>query len=327
MTKKLSIYLVFLAILAVGIFVGMHALLAHRAVPVVWKTLKVKDPPSLPVLNTGKMISEPLSLANKAIVPSPQGNSFAVLSKPTELTVVDVQSGRVVSQTVTSHPIQNVTWISERLLFMTTNHTLFTFDIQSRKVRLIQSFAPVGRPLQTIAFSPYTNDVFVVFSNQSGNTVYQFDTNEHDYIRNIGQLSIRHASYGSTNLTLYIEDTNHTLYQLKNGVLTRLRQHAAILKGAGNDLYAANLNRENQVISVGKYDGNGIWHQLCKLATPVSIGNVVVDHSGKIFAAFPHELVDESDNHRWGVPSGFEMNVLANEIVLTKGDQYKVVVN
>lgn len=329
MSRKLSLYIAFLLLLTIGIGVGMHAYFAQRAQRVVWKTVTVKDPPGLPVLPVDHVIRQPALTSSQVAVASPGGSLFAVLSKPDELTILDAQNGHVVSQTRSTGTIQNVTWVSDRLLFfLTSNNTLFTYDVLAQRVRLIQSFqVSSNESFRTIAFSSYTNDTFVIFSNQSGNTVYQFDTNEHDYLRNLGNLSILHAYYGTTNLTLYIEDTNHTLYELKNGYIRRLRQHAAILKGAGNELYYATLNEKGEAVSVEKYDNHGVSQAVCSLPAPTPIGDVVIDHAGHVFAVQGNTLFDAMHHRQFRVPAGFSIRVIGNQMILVKGADYKVLVN
>jgi WD40 repeat protein len=329
MTKKLSLYLVFLAVLTVGLYGGIKNYVTHQATRVVWKTRTVIDPPARPILNTDKLTLQPALTHSQVIVPSPEGSEFAVLTQPNTLTFVNAQSGRVVSRTVLKDTIRNVTWISDRLLFIMTNsNTLWTDDVQAQKVRLIHSFqVPSSQSFQTIAFSAYTNDVFVIFGNQSRNTVYQYNTNEQYYIRNIGNISVVNAYYQSTNMTLFMENMNHTLYQLKNGDITRLQQHAAILKGAGNVLFYARLNSKNQVVSVAEYDDHGQSHLIADLPTPVPVADVVVDHSGKMFIAGPYDLLDVLQKRTWVVPKGFRLKVAGSNLLLMRGGQYQVVVN
>lgn len=329
MTKKLAFYLGFLALLTIILWFATETYFVHRPERVVWNVKTVKLPPSLPVLNANKLIRQPLVTNSQMVVASPEGSCFAVLSAPNTLTILSQNTGKIISLTVTSSPIKNVTWVTDRMLFfMTASDTLYTYDVRANRIRLIHTFAvPSGETFRTIAFSPYTNDVFVIFGSESGNTVYQFNTNEEYYVRSFENIDVVRAYYGSTNMTLYIEDSNHSLYRLKGGYIASLQNHIEILKGAGNELYYAQLNKQNKVVSVAKYDDVGVSHLICKLDNPVSIDNVIVDHTGKVFVVEDGQLLDVTGHERWTVPAGYKLKFADNTILLTKGEEYRTVVN
>lgn len=325
MTKKLAVYLLFLACLTVGLYMGMESFLSTHPKPTIIKqTTVVKKKPTLTI---SKLMTQPILRHASQMKASPEGNEIAAITGSNTLTVVDAQTGRVVSKTSVSGNISSLDWVSDRLLFVMSSHNvLYSYDVFAQRLRLIHSFLS-GLTFECITFSSYTNDLFVVFTSQNQNVIYQFDTNEHYYTRSLGTLPIRNAFYTSTNFTLYYVDSAHTLYQLKNGYVEKLRQNVAILRGAGNVLYYAILDHQNHVSSVARYGDQGNSVLLCRLKHPAELGQLVIDHAGTVFLTTPTELYDVTHGKYWAIPRGFTLKIAGSTILLTHGSKYRVVVD
>lgn len=306
----------------------MDLYVKHEPPLVRWKTVTVHDPPPLPQLQTTGMVKQPMVRQAENVFPSPDGTFLGCVDGGT-LTVVDAKTGAVVRRTTASHPIIDVVWIRDRLLFYVTSaNQLVTFDVLANRVRPIYtSDPPAGQTFRALAFSDYTNDVFFIYGSAKGNTVYQFDTNEHVWATSIGAIGVQNAYYGTTSKILYLDDAKHNLYQLNGGYLQRISQRAAILRGAGNSLFYADLNKLGQAIAVEERNDSGQTRLVCRLEKPAPVADVVIDHAGKVFVAAGDVVENEMERREWRVPSGYQLRVAGHDILLIRGATFRVVVD
>ncbi|GMA58281.1 hypothetical protein GCM10025858_27840 [Alicyclobacillus sacchari] len=290
--------------------------------------MEVREPAPYPTLSLRSAIKL-VSLSDaKMVAGSPSGNVLAVLGADGRLQVAAAQSGVVIDRVQAHAPIIHVTWISDRLLFfVTADNVLYTDDVLNQRVRAIaQLDAPAGESLREIAFSAYTNDVFVIYAGDGGNTVFQFDTNEHMYERSIANLAIRRAYDSTTALTLYLSDASNRLYQWRSGALQQIATHVAIIANRGNTVYGASLNQAGQAISVKAYNGER-WHTIGTLRQPVRPADIVIDHTGRIYVVHRDALIDPAKGLTWLAPPGARLMLAGHDILLVRGSMYRVIVD
>lgn len=329
MTRKLAIYLIFLALFTVGIFETTRRVIAEQPPTVVWHTRVVDDPPAPPTLAPTPLVQQPLVTAGDAFTPSPSGRSFAFVSKTGEVTIVDAATGHVISHVAVGADVQAVHWVSERLLLVvTTTHTLYTYDVFAARLRFIAYLqAPLNQPFAAMTATAYTNDLYVFYANSQGNTVFQFDTNEHMWAHSIGNLSVRQAYAGATDLTLYVVNDANDLYQLRGGYLSRIASSVAILAGHGNTVYLATLNANHLVTQVSVLNRDGKRSTIRTLSKPVPVGDVVVDRDGVVFTVTDSQLDDLNHGKTWFAPKGCQLRVVNHVVLLVSASGYRVVVD
>ena len=85
------------------------------------------------------------------------------------------------------------------------------------------------------------------------------------YCEALGDLAIRQAYYGTTNLTLYLVDDRQRLWTYRYGVLREIASRVALIRGAGDAIDCAQLNAGGQAVAIRQYD-DGTWKTLCPAA-------------------------------------------------------------
>ncbi|WP_304457991.1 hypothetical protein [Alicyclobacillus sendaiensis] len=281
--KSLGMYLTMLAGAALALW-GAEAIARFRPAPIRWHTVLVHEPPRAPVLET------PLRGQNAALEralswdPSPSRLAAFAVEPNGELGVFDLRTGDSLASLRFSSGLKSAVWVSDRLiLLLTGDGQLETYDVWNHQLRWIAALhAPAGMAWRAVAWSGYTNDLYVIYAGSWGNEVYYFDTNEHMYVESIGDLSIRQAYDGATDVTLYLVDARHRLWADQNGLLRLVASHVALIRGAGNTVYCADLDAQGKAVAVRAYDGRA-WTTLCRLPSPVSPSSLVVDHAGHTY--------------------------------------------
>ncbi|GLV14437.1 hypothetical protein Heshes_21210 [Alicyclobacillus hesperidum] len=326
--SKMALSIIVSLAVAATAIIGVRAAALARPAEVIWKTVDVREPapyPTLPLRPAVKLAD----LSNASVLTaSPSGNMLALLTTGGQLQVVAAQSGVVIDRVQAQAPIVHVTWISDRLLFLVTaDNVLYTDDVLNQRIRAIaQLHVPAGESLRQIALSTYTNDVFVIYASDAGNTVFQFDTNEHMYERSFGDLAIRRAYYSATALTLYLSDVSNHLYQWRAGFMKPIATDVTIVAGRGNTLYCASLDGRGQALAVKSYDGSR-WHTIVTLQHPVAPSAITIDHAGQVYVMSHDALTAPAQGLTWLAPQGAHFTLAGHDILLVRGNTYRVIVD
>lgn len=150
-------------------------------------------------------------------------------------------------------------FVGEKYMVSGVHHlTLATVDVQSPEPRIIKSFSGLSSTttFKKIAFSPYTNDVYVLLGNAHSGTIYHFDTNGAMTVMYLGGRMIQDVDVGETNGDLFFQDyaegtKNVLLYQ--NHATSLIQRNSVILGVVNNDLFYGTLNSDGLVTQVYDY--------------------------------------------------------------------------
>lgn len=309
---------------------GAQEAARSQSAPVHWRTVVVHEPPPVPVAQVPMHAqgadfdhardwdASPSRLAAFAIEPGGQ------------IRVFDFRTGRPVANLRFSSGVSAASWVSDRLLLILTGgDVLETYDVWNHVLRYIASLhPPPGMACRALAFSGYTNDLYVIFSGPWGNEAYYFDTNEHMYTEVIGSLPIRQAYYGATDLTLYVVDAEHRLWTYRGGTLRLVGSGVALIRGAGNSVYCAALNPAGDAVAIRAFDGSG-WKAICRLPSPVPVSSLVIDHDGHPYVVTPRWLEDGVGRAVVRAPQGaaFIASQGADAVVVANGRAYGVAID
>jgi len=326
--KRLGMYLTILAGTAAVLWGAQEVARSHPA-PIRWHTVVVREPPQEPILPIPLPARSAALQRALAWDPSPSRLAAFAVGPKGELWVFDLRTGNSVARFHFSSGVASAAWVSDRLiLLLTGGGQLETYDVWNHVLRSIASLhPPAGMVCRAVAWSGYTNDLYVIYASPWGNEVYYFDTNEHMYAESLGDLSIRQAYDGSTDLTLYVVDAHHRLWADRDGLLRPLASQVALIRGAGNTIYCAELNARGEAVAVRAFDGRA-WTTLCRLPSPVPASSLVIDHAGHTYIV-SRRFIEDASGRVARAPQGafFFASQSADAVVAVRGSAYGVVMD
>ncbi|MCL6487944.1 MAG: hypothetical protein K6T76_03260 [Alicyclobacillus mali] len=308
---------------------GAQAAARAQHPPIQWRTVVVREPAPQPVARVSLRGSGIDWTRVRAWAPSPSRLAAFALEPSGEIRVFDLRTGRAIADLSFSAGVSAAAWASDRLLLILTGgRVLETYDVWNHVSRYVASLdPPAGMTCRALAWSGYTNDLYVIFSGSQGNEVYYFDTNEHMYAESLGTLSIRQAYDGATNLTLYVVDAHQELWTYRGGLLHLATSRVALIRGAGNTVYCAALNAAGEAVAVRAFDGHS-WSTICRLPAPVPASRLVVDHAGRVYEVSRLELEDDAGRiARAPRGTSFVPSQSADAVIAADGSAYGVVLD
>ncbi|SIS93493.1 hypothetical protein [Alicyclobacillus vulcanalis] len=305
---------------------GAEEAARSRPAPVIWHTVTVREPAPQPVVKT-PLDARGIDL-EQAIAwdPSPSRLAAFALGQRGDLTVFNLRTGARIARLDPGPGAAKAVWVSDRLLLiLTRGNALETYDVWNHVLRWIAALEPpAGTTCRAIAWSGYTNDLFVIFSASWGNEVYEFDTNEHMTLWSLGHLDVEQAYYGATNLTLYVVDAAHRLWSYRAGVLRLVATHVALIRGAGNTVYCAVLGANGEAVEVRAFDGQA-WRTVCRLKSSAPVSNLIVDHAGNVYIVSRGLVQDAKGRAARAEPGAFFFpSQSADAALVVKGQAYGV---
>ncbi|AEJ42714.1 hypothetical protein [Alicyclobacillus acidocaldarius] len=326
--KRLGMYLTILAGTAAVLW-GAQEAARSRPAPVRWHTVVVHEPPQEPILQIPLRAQTAALQRALAWEPSPSRLAAFAIEPKGELWVFELRTGNSVARLRFSSGLASAAWVSDRLILLLTGAgQLETYDVWNHVLRFIASLhPPAGMVCHAMAWSGYTNDLYVIFAGPWGNQVYYFDTNEHMYVESIGDLSIRQAYYSATDLTLYVVDAHHRLWADREGLLRPLASQVALIRGAGNSVDCAALNARGEAVAVRAFDGRA-WTTLCRLPSPVPASSLVMDHAGHTYIV-SRQYIEDPSGRVARAPQGafFFAAQSADAVVVVRGSAYGIAVD
>ncbi|ACV57820.1 hypothetical protein [Alicyclobacillus acidocaldarius] len=326
--KRLGMYLTILAGTAAVLWGAQEVARSHPA-PIRWHRVVVREPPPEPILQTPLRARGADFERALAWDPSPSRLAAFAVEPGGQLLVFDLRTGNALARLHVSSGVASAEWVSDRLMLILTGGGLLeTYDVWNHVLRSIASLhPPAGMVYRAVAWSGYTNDLYVIFSSVWGNEVYYFDTNEHMYAESLGDLSIRQAYDGSTDLTLYVVDAHHRLWVDRAGLLRPVASQVALIRGAGNTIYCAELNARGEAVAVRAFDGRA-WTTLCRLPSPVPASCLVIDHAGHTYIV-SRQFIEDASGRVARAPQGafFFASQSADAVVAVRGSAYGVVMD
>ncbi|GGI98584.1 hypothetical protein GCM10010885_05100 [Alicyclobacillus cellulosilyticus] len=225
------------------------------------------------------------------------GTQLAYVGQDAVLRVVDVATGRVTFTRALQAPADYVEWISGTNLFVGTvkDHAqtrdleLNTIDTSLQDFREVQTFSYLGKSSDFlhIAFSPFTNDIYVVIGNAVSTVVYHFDTNGALSEVPLGFPRVDAVGVAQTTGVMYFAVTTGSgpaVYAYQHGQSTLLVRGAVLLGVVGDAVYCGVLDAQGRVTEVLRFPaGAGKAQPAAKLPDPVPPAAVGVDDEGHVF--------------------------------------------
>ena len=257
---------------------------------------------------------------------SNDGNFLAYVTSFHELTITSVPAKT--TQTVAfPNPIVYVKWIENRSVFVVTksggNLTLYRYDLASGQKYEIHQFR--GYQVQSIGFSPYTNDTYVIVGNGLDNAAYRFDTNGNFYDVYFRGMTPLHAAVGETNMTVYMESTAHTIVAESEvtGSTSTVARNAKLLTETNNSIYFGSLSKRG-ITEIEKY-ANGVTQKVVQFHSPQHSNDIFVDGKGYVFSINGDYVTNQSTGQKWLIPKGSQVKCVESGIVLVEKNAFKIV--
>jgi hypothetical protein len=154
-------------------------------------------------------------------------------------------------------------------------------------VRLLHVFTGYGTnaTFKQIAFSPYTNDVYILIASSSASLVYHYGTNGNLENIDLGGRYVTDVGMTRTAGVMYFQDLssgtpNVWLFSRINGS-SLVQRNAVIVRVLGNDLYYGSVDSSGNVTAVYK-DVNGKSSLVSSLTTPMPQQDVFVNDEGQV---------------------------------------------
>lgn len=157
----------------------------------------------------------------------------------------------------------------------------------ANSVRLLHVFTGYGTnaTFKQIAFSPYTNDVYILIASSSASVVYHYGTNGNLEHIHLGGRYVTDVAMTRTAGVMYFQDLssgtpNVWLFSRINGP-SLVQRNAVIVRVLGNDLYYGSVDGNGNVTAVYR-DVNGKPSLVTSLTTPLSQQDVFVNDQGQV---------------------------------------------
>ncbi|MCF8565813.1 hypothetical protein LLE49_13900 [Alicyclobacillus tolerans] len=311
-------------LLTVGTSAAEGAMYHHEVVtmkPVVRTVQK-----SINTLNPLHAIPAP-GLQNASLMGvANDGNFLAYVTSAKELKVTSVPA-KTTRTVVFKNPIVYVKWIENRSVFVVTTSgsilTLYRYDLASGQKHVIHQFS--GYRVQSMGFSPYTNDTYVVVGNGTDNAAYRFDTNGNFYSVFWNGLTPLHAAMGKTNMTVYVESTAHTILAESEvtGRTTVAARNATLLAQRNNSIFIGSLSKGG-ITEIERY-ANGTTQKVVQFHSPQDPSHVFVDGQGRVFSIDGDYVINQSTGQKWLIPKGNQAKCVQGGIVLIEKNAFKIV--
>ncbi|WP_066367647.1 hypothetical protein [Neobacillus fumarioli] len=211
----------------------------------------------------------------------------AYVNDQNELHIVKLSDQSELYSTTDTHEIVYLKWIRNDSLFIglkgKNSLILKTFQIGSQQERTIETFNGVSSTstFKSIAYSPYTNDVYILIGNQTRTKMYHINTNGHMSVMPLDHSYIDKPMMLSTKNELFYQDANYNIWVVADGETKKFKNNAIPLAVYDDSFYYGILNDEGRVASVYKYD-KGNKEKVEDLSTPVHAKNIVVKSDGTI---------------------------------------------
>ncbi|QQE77823.1 hypothetical protein [Alicyclobacillus sp. SO9] len=217
---------------------------------------------------------------------SPDHSNFAYITAKNTFLVTDTQSGKVLVNKPLSYKPDFIKWIDNSQLIVGTenpdqnglkNIRFNTFDVNSKTFRLIHVFKQYKQnaSLENVAFSPYTNDVYVLLGGSNKSLEYHFNTNNTMFPYPLSGRLVRNLMVSQTSDQLYYQDVangqpNVWVYDFHTSASHLISRDAKLLHINNNTLTYAQLNQSGSatVLKTVSSWKNGS-KTLLKLSSPI----------------------------------------------------------
>lgn len=272
--------------------------------------------------------------AQNLICVSPDGSQVSWIDANNKLHVVDASTGsEVYSLQLNYKPVYLSFIRSDNLIIGTEVSNGSTKDIRlstiytyGQQPRLIKDFSgySLDSTLEKIAFSPYTNDTYILIGDKNASVVYHFDTNGNMNPVNVGGRILYNIAVTSTTDEVYIQDFasgTQNVLSLNPKTGTNLIQLKAALLGVNqNTMYYGTLDSNDDVTSVSTYKGNGPGQSLLTLTQPTSPQNLFVNSNGQVIQMTSDGYTNLTTHHTTKLKSGDRILNVGNALCILSTD-------
>lgn len=311
-------------LLTVGTSVAEGAVYHHEVVTMHPAVQTVQK--SINTLNPSHATPAPSVQDTSLMGVSNDGNFLAYVTSSHELKITSVPAKT--TQTVAFlNPIIYLKWIENRSVFVVTKSggilTLYRYDLASGQEYEIHQFR--GYQVQSIGFSPYTNDTYVIVGNGLDNAAYRFDTNGNFYSVYFHGVTPLHAAVGETNMTVYMESTAHSIVAESEvtGSTATVARNATLLTEMNNSIYFGSLSKRG-ITEIIKY-ANGATQQVVQFHSPQRSNDIFVDGKGHVFSINGDYVTNQSTGQKWLIPKGSQAKCAQGGIVLMEKNAFKII--
>lgn len=233
------------------------------------------------------------------------------------------------------HPVY-LAWIGDQSLFIGTEYInggikalrLSTIDAQSGQARLIHEFDGLtpDSTFRQIAYSKYTNDVYVLIGNHVSSVLYHFDTNGNMNAVDVGGRFLSNIGLSQTGDVLFFQDfaegTPNLLKEDSSGNIQLIERNGILLRVIRNTLYFGHLNTQGDVVTVQSY-GGGKLRTVATLSVPTTPDDVYVDSSGRVYLLSPSGILDGKGNKIISVSTEGTISTVGNAFFMLSSGSLK----
>ncbi|MFB5191675.1 hypothetical protein [Alicyclobacillus fastidiosus] len=229
----------------------------------------------------------------KFVTVSPDDQYATYVDSANVLHIYDLETQQEVSAAKNTYPVQYISWISDQDVFVGErvqpgNLELKTVGVDDGSQVIVQDFAQLApdAAFAKIAFSQYTNDVYILINTSTTSVIYHIDTMKHVDEVPIGGRYIKNIAVSDTQNRLYFEDrlngSYNVLYFDNDYVAHRVQLNAALISVVGNTVYYGDINSNGDVTSVYSEPPSGKSTLIKTLQTPTPASNIDVTDDGQV---------------------------------------------
>lgn len=224
---------------------------------------------------------------------SPNDEFATYLDSNNVLHIENLKTKKDISQASNPYKVEYVSWIQNERVFVgeqvgAGDLELKTVDEATGAQTVVTRFQGLSSEaaFAKIAFSTYTNDIYILINTSSTSAIYHIGTMSHVTQVPIGGRFIKNIAISQTGDRLYFEDrlngSYNVLYFDSQDVAHRVQLNAALVGVLGNMLYYGQIDAKGLVTSVYTMDEKGKSTLLSTLPAPTLASDIDITDSGKI---------------------------------------------
>lgn len=273
-------------------------------------------------------------LAPNLMAISDDGERFVYIDTHLMLHAVDLSTGKsLYTLQLQFQPIY-LRWIRNDSLFIGTQAAtggsngglidlrLSTITLSSGEIRLIHVFSGFSSTatFRNIAFSPFTNDVYILIGAQTSSVMYHYDTNGNLTQVDVGGRDVTKAASTSTGNTVYFQDfalnQPNFLSRDNAGTIDVIQRDAALLRVVGTTAYYGKLDQQGNVTEVDAFQNGGQSKQVMQLPTATPPDQVYITNIGDIVIESASGPIDITTQNKLNIPADSKAVVRSNGMLL-----------
>lgn len=249
-----------------------------------------------------------------------------------QLFIHDLNKNTKIDTKKESEKIIYLKWIRNDTLFFATEKVgsgskeiaIHTYTISNKAERIIKNFTQISSTsgVKKIAFSEFTNDVYILIGNSTISRIYHFDTNGNmSSVESQGKY-ITDIEVTNTDNTLFMEELKngeYTLYKRSNQTyyLEPMESNVKMLGVIENTLYMGVVNESGQVKAVKRYQ-NGGAQDFITLKNPTDKEQIYLSQQGEVFTVDSVSVLNENKGSTQSFPTTGSVKVFGDAVLIQK---------